>query len=351
MQTNKLGQAHIIEWFKERGISNEVLSSSGVEWDGKQIVIPVFDKNGTRLFNKYRRDPFLDDKETTCPKYKYDKGSEATLFNTQKEIQSMVFITEGELDTLRLESAGYPAVSSTGGSGTFDPSWVPFFKDLEVFILYDRDPSGFKGAALVQSLIPHARVITLPKFDGKDVTDYLMQHTTDDLLKLPAEQFNIPQELDNVPQDKAEARKKAQEYKKAVDELLLKKREYLKTRTDPTHLVWLVSYLMDHYEVYKAMSKVVKRGPVSSDGSDRIEAAKAIPITEYMRFNKAGYAPCLFHAEKTASMYYNKPTKKYPNTVKCFGCSKMGSVIDVVMKMQNLNFNDAVKFILNEQST
>lgn len=54
--------------------------------------------------------------------------------------------------------------------------------------------------------------------------------------------------------------------------------------------------------------------------------------------NRAGFITCPFHSEKTASlkMYANK------QRFKCFGCGEGGSVIDFVMKMENLPFRGAV---------
>ncbi len=52
--------------------------------------------------------------------------------------------------------------------------------------------------------------------------------------------------------------------------------------------------------------------------------------------NRAGFICCPFHAEKTASC------KCYPTSFHCFGCGSHGSVIDFVMKLFNMQYNDAV---------
>ena len=55
--------------------------------------------------------------------------------------------------------------------------------------------------------------------------------------------------------------------------------------------------------------------------------------------NRAGFAVCPFHEEHTPSMkVYDEPGRGFH----CFGCNKGGSVIDFVMRLFNLNFNDAV---------
>ena len=72
-----------------------------------------------------------------------------------------------------------------------------------------------------------------------------------------------------------------------------------------------------------------------------LEKIKLIPITEYLSFNQAGFSKCLWHDEKTASLKY------YPknNRIYCFGCSKGGSVIDVVMQIRNLTFKEAIRIL------
>ena len=52
--------------------------------------------------------------------------------------------------------------------------------------------------------------------------------------------------------------------------------------------------------------------------------------------NRAGFAVCPFHTEKTASM------KVYKNGFHCFGCGAHGSVIDFVMHRFGLDFGGAV---------
>ena len=56
-----------------------------------------------------------------------------------------------------------------------------------------------------------------------------------------------------------------------------------------------------------------------------------------LEINAAGFTQCPFHQEKTPSM------KIYKKGYMCFGCNSSGSVIDMIMKMFNLNFRDAIK--------
>ena len=338
------------EWLISRGITPEVILSSKINTNqGSSIAIPIFDKQGNHLFNKYRRDPDLDYQGKYVPKYKYDKGSSSALYNLQKGLRSPVFITEGEFDALRIESAGFCAVSSTGGSGTFDPEWAEYFKDLEVFIVYDRDEAGFKGSARVQSIIPWAKIITLPKFEGKDITDFLQTHSVSEFFAIEGKCFDIPIDTSSFQSEKKDIRKKTNEYKDAANKMLETKREYIKNRKDVTHIIWMLDYLNKKYEQYRDLLNQRKKVGFSEDGGDRIQRARSVPISNFINFDGRGYARCLWHNEKDASLFYNEPGAKHSNTVKCFGgCGIMEDTIGVVMKLYEKSFNDAIKFILNE---
>ena len=76
--------------------------------------------------------------------------------------------------------------------------------------------------------------------------------------------------------------------------------------------------------------------------NEDIQRAKMVPITNFIEFNKAGFAKCIYHQEKTPSLKY------YPknNTCYCFGgCIKTYDVIDIIKKLNNCDFISAVKFL------
>ena len=69
-------------------------------------------------------------------------------------------------------------------------------------------------------------------------------------------------------------------------------------------------------------------------------------ISQYMSVKPSGSnykGLCPFHGEKTPSFYINTSKQIY----KCFGCGEGGDVINFVMKMENLDFIDAVKLLAN----
>lgn len=74
-------------------------------------------------------------------------------------------------------------------------------------------------------------------------------------------------------------------------------------------------------------------------GGVNIDKARAVPISDFVEFSRSGFAKCIWHSEKSASMKYYKRDNK----VKCFGCSKGGDVIDVVQQLDGISFLEAVK--------
>ncbi len=69
-------------------------------------------------------------------------------------------------------------------------------------------------------------------------------------------------------------------------------------------------------------------------------------ISDYIQIRPSGSnykALCPFHNEKTPSFHISTAKQIY----KCFGCGEGGDVISFIMKVENLDFMDAVKFLAN----
>jgi DNA primase len=341
----------IYKWIRDRGIAPEVILSSRLSWDGKNIVIPVRDSNGKFLFNKYRKNPF--DFSSTSPKYFYDAGHRYALYNAHiLKDTDVVFIVEGELDVLLLTSLQIPAVSSTGGAMSFSIDWAPLFEGKEVFICYDADEAGVRGAIKVARMIPHAKIVWLPRgqFVGKDVTDFILDRGLKDFIELGAQaiKHNLPRDFDHVPEDKKDLVDKCNEFKVAIDEAMKIKRDWLHSRTPTGPMIYLISYLTERYRHYCERIKSFKRPVVTKYNEDRIFLARQVPISRFVDFNNKDFAMCIWHKEQTPSMKYNNFKSKYPNSIKCFACGEMGDVIDVVMTLKNVSFNEAINILLNK---
>jgi len=72
------------------------------------------------------------------------------------------------------------------------------------------------------------------------------------------------------------------------------------------------------------------------------ERLKLVPIPNILAINRAGFASCPLHSDRTPSLRYYKDN----NSWFCFSCSKGGDVIDLVQAMKGCTLQEAVKFLI-----
>lgn len=345
----------IKKWLNGRGINDGVIELFHVTWDDKkeEIVIPVVDAQGNFLFNKYRKNPF---DTTDKPKYRYEYGSSVALYGVQfLKGATQVFICEGELDALVLHSRGWNAVSSTGGSGTFRESWANLFNDKVTYIIYDNDTAGYKGAFKTLLRVPNAKIIWLPKEVGEhgDITDYFQGcGSLADFDKLidGASSYNLL----IVPEEEITTKKKRREVINDIKERIAKGMEEASSlRSDyksDAHIQVFIQYLTIKYQEQQRTLKFGshnKNPKYRGKGfTSRIEQAKKVPINQYVEFNHQGFARCLWHQEKTGSLFWYRNT----NHVKCFGgCGMRYDILDVVQKLNGVDLKGALEILVPEK--
>ncbi len=181
-------------YLNTRGISDDLINQFKIGWGDfygeNWIVIPIPKKDipGEYALLKLRRDPETKDGKT--PKMKvWPMGAAHELFDWGmfKGATNLV-LCEGEFDCMVLLSKGIPAITSTGGCGTFKQEWLKDFSSLEsVCICYDNDTEGEKGAIRVLDALKSIETLKLfqtrlPLDMGegmKDVTDYFTKYGGD----------------------------------------------------------------------------------------------------------------------------------------------------------------------------
>jgi len=306
----------IQKYLISRGISEQIIVQAKLSWDGRRIIIPVFDKDNKIIFNKYRRSPFVTD----GPKYMYDSGATSALYNINNCRGNIMYVCEGEFDALRLNSCGIGnAVSTTGGSKSFNPEWIKYFSpNGQVYVIYDNDQAGLEGAYIVWKIIPWARIVLLDK--EKDVTDYLKIFKIEDL---------------NILINKSRAYNLTGKIKDKLNQLQMQIREMIRNNEDMRFTELLLKNLMEEYRE----SKKPKFKPADKKAvGDKLTRAKQVSISSLIRINNDGFAKCIWHQEKTPSMKYNKER----NVVHCFGCGKSGDAVDVYQQINNVDFKTAL---------
>ena len=305
-----------LDWLNRRGVTNAVIQDFGLEAGthphmGDCIVIPVLGEDGKFSFNKYRRDPLQGDVK---PKYLYDKGGRSTLYGAYKiGGEKSVLVTEGELDSLVAWSANIPAVSSTGGAGTFMPEWAELLAGKEVTLCFDNDEAGGAGMVKALAVVPWAYVLFLPDRAGvKDISDYVGGGGKLSELLRGRIHFETLQEV----QDDRSVRLAS----------------------------WRSTYFHDAYIAAHTVPEFVveSRTRWEGGGDDELAHAKTYPITSLLKFNREHKAACIWHKEKTPSLHYFKDK----NRVYCFGCGRGGDALDVYRELHGCTLGEAIRALI-----
>ena len=160
-----------------RGISRDTIEEYELGWDSRsgRYTIPVYDHRGNLVnIRKYK----MGARDTEQKFLNHAGHGDARLFLVHTmEGSDWVVLAEGELDALILAQEGFPVVSGTGGSGTFKPEWAEAFTEKTVFVAYDADEAGDKGAIKVTNALRNFAALVyrvrLPE-KGMDVTDFFV---------------------------------------------------------------------------------------------------------------------------------------------------------------------------------
>lgn len=86
--------------------------------------------------------------------------------------------------------------------------------------------------------------------------------------------------------------------------------------------------------------------PINDDFKHQVKMANPLDsvISRYVTLKRSGknfMACCPFHSEKTPSFHVNTTEGFY----KCFGCGESGDVFSFIMKIENLTFIEALRFL------
>lgn len=171
MQWHNTMPASRREWWHGRGLWDSTIDSYKLGWDGHRYTIPV-SYRGIYYAVKRRQsnvpDSFPDDKYVSA------KGSRVGIFNADMlNGCERLIICEGEIDCMLLYQAGFVAVSSTGGAGTWRSQWNEHVAHIpHIYTIFDNDNAGQRGAYKLQFTLRRARNIQLPSF-AKDVGEWL----------------------------------------------------------------------------------------------------------------------------------------------------------------------------------
>jgi uncharacterized protein DUF3987 len=117
-------------------------------------------------------------------------GVRRVIYNLPAVLKSKaVSIVEGEKDADTLNAVGLVATTAPFGAGKWSDDYAPSFKGKHVAILADNDDAGrrhaWQVAKSIISVVEWVKIVELPGLpDQGDVSDFLKDHTKDELLKL-----------------------------------------------------------------------------------------------------------------------------------------------------------------------
>lgn len=290
--------ARLRKYLNNRGISDALIHRHLLGWDSHRITIPISGRAGQVVFFKLAKDPA---DKTDGPKMLATPGASAELYGWEHLLAqpSEIIVCEGEFDRLVLEANGFPAVTSTGGAGTFRDEWGAVFRDIpNVYICFDNDVAGQDGTVRVARFIPHARIVRLPAEvgEGGDVTDFFVR------LGQTREAF----------------------------ERLLEAAQQLPPEELPTPAIVRQSRTM----------------PALDNETDELKSRIAIEgvVERYLPLRRSGqnyFGRCPFHEDRNPSLVIYPQTQSFY----CYGCQAHGDVFSFLMRIEKLSFPEAVKVV------
>ncbi len=173
---------------------NELAAIAGVHEPQKKKIVATYDyrdASGKVIHQTVRYEPkeFSQRRPDGKGKWIYDlKGITPVLYNLSEVRKAdTVIIVEGEKDVETLKTVGIVATTNPMGAGKWKADYNQHLQGKNVVIIPDNDEAGQSHAlSVAQSLtavVAAVKIAKLPHIPDKgDVTDFLKDHTKEDLL-------------------------------------------------------------------------------------------------------------------------------------------------------------------------
>ena len=194
-----------IQYLESRGISKEVAEKYEITVQTSHpniLVFPFYDEKGVLQFVKYRKTDF--DKAKDANKEWCEASTKPILFGMKQCDDSFdtLTLTEGQLDSLAVATAGVPNVVSvpTGAKGF---TWIPYcwdwlckWKKIIVFGDFEKGSISLLDelAKRLKDRVEHVREDNYK--DCKDANEILLKYGAEQVRKCVEESVKLP--IDNV---------------------------------------------------------------------------------------------------------------------------------------------------------
>lgn len=173
-------------WYR-RGLNDIMIDRFRLGYNNDWHTLPIFVDGSFRNFQIRMDKP---DKRIKS----WYRGVGPLLFNSSiLKLSNSVIITEGPIDAMLLTQYGFPAVSHTGGAQGWLPEWGKRFNNQkEIFICYDNDDAGYKGARKLAKVLGEykCKILDWNYFDsielkkGYDVVDFFTEGNSKNLFSI-----------------------------------------------------------------------------------------------------------------------------------------------------------------------
>jgi len=149
--------------FVKRGWTLDIIKQFKLGWYDERVYIPIYDFDNI-LCNIRKYDCLHKAKD----KFRGIQGYNQIRLYPAKSIQhDSIIVFAGEPDTILATQLGLPAITFTGGEGTFKEALLTYFKDKIVYICYDVDQKGKMASRLLsEKMMNYAKetyLISLPE--------------------------------------------------------------------------------------------------------------------------------------------------------------------------------------------
>ncbi len=192
-QTAKAGA---LEWLKSRGLNEETIVAFRIAeqtQNGKTYAVFPYLREGELINAKYRN---VSEKKDM----RQEGGAEPCLFGWHliDPKTRTIFITEGECDAMAIHQMGFPALSVNAGAGNhqwIDSDFERLDRFSEIYLCYDNDEAGQKGAREVANRLGLERCKVVKFGEFKDANEFLLNSDEDPLHYFAIARTFDPEEL------------------------------------------------------------------------------------------------------------------------------------------------------------
>ncbi len=153
-----------------RGLTKETIDRFMIGRNKNRLTIPIYENGSLANFRMYNA-------ESENKIINFKSGCGIYLYGEENLIKyNKIVVSEGEFDRHILEQVGIPAVTSTGGAGSFKKEWLYLFAGKEVSILFDRDLAGDNGSEKIYNYLKETAIVNIVLIqdefpEGYDITD------------------------------------------------------------------------------------------------------------------------------------------------------------------------------------